>query len=69
VKSISPEGLRDIMLECLSHNFKGKYPEVEAYCRNWITGDWREIRMNVQSRLVKISYLEPVLLFENYSAF
>jgi hypothetical protein len=61
--------LRDILLECLSHNFGNKFADVVGFCKNWITGDWREIRMNVQSRLVKISYLESVLLFENFAAF
>lgn len=64
----TPEGYRELLLSSLSSNFEGRFPSFHSFCSKWVASEWKEARMNLQSRLTKISYLEPTLSFEPFAA-
>ena len=63
----TPEGLRDLLLNTLSQSFTGPAPLFVSMCERWVAGEWKEMRMDLQSRLSRMSYLFPTLVFESYS--
>lgn len=64
----TPEGYRELILNSLASNFEGSFPHFHSCCSRWVASEWKEARMNMQSRLTKISYLEPTLSFEPFAA-
>ena len=60
--------VRETLLNALTQYFETKFGDFDRICRKWIAGEWREIRLNLQSRLSKINYLNPTLVFESFAA-
>lgn len=64
----TPESLRDRLLDALSLHFGESFGGFQSICQRWAGEEWKEIRLNVQSRLSKISYMAPTLAFESFAA-
>ena len=65
--SLTPELIRSQLLGLLNNSTEEACSSLSNLLKNWLDDRWKDLRLQITSRINKLKYLEPSLLNQSYS--